>query len=352
MGVFGIFVKTLTNKSIAIDVEPSTTVEALKATVGQREGLEAPDVRLIWAGKELQNHLTISDYGIQKDSTLFLVMRMKGGAEEKLTRVLDNGTRVSINAKGVKLSPHPCMITFEAEPDDPRAETPCGHAITPGALTGLVRSLIDSGSYKVTCPMIKPGSGVTSKPKACGVEWEYPWIRKVGLLQPDECQKFELRLSLNAANNITGFYAVTCANCKEMMTRENESVIRMQCPYKKCQYVFCVLCNGKWIGKWSDKHCGNVSCDSTTQEFNKMLAQCPTITINFGAKIEGVPKYRICPQAGCRSPVFEHGGDCKNFRCTKCDRKFCFSCLVMADKPKIEPCSLSKKCEVAPRQQI
>lgn len=226
---FGIFVKTLSNKSIWIEVERSTTVQKLKANMGEKENMGAHEVRLIWAGKELQDHLTISDYGIEKNSTLFLVLRMPGGSSEnevKLSRTLEDGTLVSRFTECVKLSPKPCMITLESEPEDPRAETPCGHAITPGGLTGLVRSLMDKGSYKVTCPMVVRDCDPTNKTKICGVEWEYPWIRRVGLLQPDERQLFELKLSINAARNLPGFFAVVCAKCKEMMTRDNENVNR------------------------------------------------------------------------------------------------------------------------------
>lgn len=120
--VFGIFVTTLANKSMVFNVELSTTVETLKKALGQREGLKVDEIRLLWAGKEMKNHLTMLEYGIQKNSTLFLVLQLDGGGRKKrikLVRVLEDGTTVTRQLTGVKLSPEPCMITFEAEPEDP-----------------------------------------------------------------------------------------------------------------------------------------------------------------------------------------------------------------------------------------
>ncbi|XP_070557711.1 uncharacterized protein [Ptychodera flava] len=322
-----LFIRGVGNELKIIEIHKDATVDDLLRMISEWNEIPAETQRILYVGKQLEygKGMHLSDYNIENNSNLYVVLRLKGGSNEGAKQLDDS----------VELTDAPDMITWDDDPENKRAKMPCGHAIGPESLTAYCRSLLSSGKFRFLCPYISSDSTVY-----CGKEWQYVDVRRLAVLTDAEKKEFEMKITNNYLRKAQGIQE--CPQCKSLCEREDRKSRRVICPLCTHEnggtlFEFCWCCLHDWRTN-NTTNCGNTACNGEDPRL-KILRECPK------KEVIGVlcPSRRACPTCGS---LIEHETACKQMICP-CGQKFCFICLKKADRDEYKCGSWNTKCTVA-----
>ncbi|XP_045161197.2 uncharacterized protein DDB_G0292642-like [Mercenaria mercenaria] len=342
---FTLFVVSGENRTCTIEIDEDANIQELRRKVTEKmaeSGSSAAgedDLRIHFAGKDLRSEspsrqpLTLKDYNLHNEATMYVVMRLPGGSDDPSPIV-----QPKMYDSEVQLTDKPDMFTLDDEEGGQRAEMPCGHVISPESLTAYCRSLLTAGKYEFFCPY-------KAKPEDpyCNELWELFTVKRLAVLTPEEIKAFEKKMAENYLRKAVGIQS--CPRCKLFCERKSKTDQRVRCLVCKTEaggrYEFCWFCLKTWLTN-EFKNCGNSGCTGEDPRL-RVIKNCPK------KKVVGVecPAIRACPTCGL---LIEHKEACKQMTCT-CGQKFCFICLKKANGDGIYQCGVwNFKCEVAPVQ--
>jgi len=368
MATFQVFVKLDLNGqgTITIDgCQPNTTIKEFKQKICAREPL-AEEIRLIYGGKQLsKENATLSDYNVQKESTLFAVFRLLGGAMPAKP-VAVAGKTYSFDVDKVKalkqMKIGQSMVPLKVEKEkggcilnycpDAVAVSFEGHGdvkVCGNCMASWVRTKIYNGKSSIPCVCsCREDLAMDAAFTMCGLsdqewkDWEF-WLNK----------------------NALGFKVCPNAQCQKFVMRDRKE-LRVRCPSCK-SHDFCWLCLGSWKGGGSQQ-CGNTNCTAAAEAL-VALQDAWDKRAQHGKQIgnnKNFPLVRICPNTMC-SRLNEWTDNCKHMTCAGCTHQYCHVCLKKWKNCKCGYCefigdsaplctgSLNsgyyQKCEVAEQQK-
>lgn len=332
-GQIQIFVHGIQGGIITINIHKDATVKEFFAMVSKKNSVPVDQLRAVYTTKQLEIGKRLSDYGMQSESNVFLILRLLGGSMTSIPpeKELDDA---------VELSEAPDMITWDDDPENKRAKMPCGHAITPESLTMFCRSILDAGRSRFLCPYISQDQ----PPVYCGNEWDYIDVRRLAVLTDDEIEEFEKKMSRNYLIKAMGVQE--CPKCNSMVERSDKKHIRVICPLctktgKQAAYEFCWHCLHEWKSSGTTK-CGNLVCSGEDRRL-RILRNCPRKEI---VGVVGCPTLRACVSCGM---LIEHVRACKHMKC-RCGKEFCFICLKPKETSGWKCGGYNEACTIAPVQ--
>ncbi|XP_070557718.1 uncharacterized protein [Ptychodera flava] len=326
-----LFIKGIRGNTTVITIHKDAKVDDLLKKISEKNNIPVDVQRVLYAGKQLEagvgKHL--SDYYIENHSTLFVVLRLHGGAPPE-RKELD---------EDVELTDAPDMITWDDDPDNKRAKMSCGHAIGPESLTAYCRSLLSAGKFRFHCPYISPEGAY------CGKEWDYIDIRRLAVLTDDEKKEFETEISSNFLRKAQGIQECPkCHSLCERVQKKDRRIVCVLCTNETGKtFEFCWYCLFEWKKKGSITECGNEACSGEDPRL-QILFQSVKKTI---VGVRDCPSRRACPSCGM---LIEHEKACKHMVCP-CGQKFCFICLRKPLNGVYLCGSYNSPCEKAPLQQ-
>ncbi|XP_071179599.1 uncharacterized protein [Mytilus edulis] len=354
-----LFLKGLEGKTTIIRIDEDASIAQLRRMIHEKTLISLEEMRVLYCSKELRDtdenrkEQFLSDYRIQDEGNLVLVLRLRGGSDQQgQTNGTDTGTveivdsdtvettedlspPLKVLGPDVELTSEPDMITFDDDKDGLRAKMPCGHAIGPESLTAYCRSLLTSGKYEFRCPHMDPSY--------CGRIWEFYTVNKLAVLTKQERKEFETQIAMNFLRKAVGIQE--CPRCQSYCERMDRKDVRVVCPVCSRKpggrFEFCWFCLRKWSTSGTAE-CGNLDCSGEDPR-KKILRECPEKKV-----VEvSCPSVRACPKCGL---MIEHREACKQMECP-CGQKFCFICLKMADARGQYTCGAwNFKCVKAPVQ--